>query len=64
MTRGAGRDPGGGFSGDGTWTATKWCDDDGTEFYLNWSVEDDKGEISEKDDLLRRDVCRLFESLA
>lgn len=52
--------PGGGFSGKGSWTATKWFTEDGSEFFLNWSASAAKGHFSEKDELYAEGICEAF----
>lgn len=50
----------GGFAGSGSWTATKWFAEDGSEFFLNWSIKDRAGHFSEKDEDYADGVCEAF----
>ena len=52
--------PGGGFSGKGSWTATKWFTEDGSEFFLNWSASAKQGHFSEKDETYAEGICEAF----
>lgn len=60
FSRSTGPSPGGGFSGKGSWTATKWFTEDGSEFFLNWSASAAKGHFSEKDELYAEGICEAF----
>lgn len=51
---------GGGFAGTGTWTATKWTTEDGSEVFLNWSAASKLGHFSEKDECYADGVCEAF----
>ena len=50
-----------GFSGEGTWTATKWfCTTDSVdvaEVFFNFSLDDKRGELSEKDAAYDADIA-------
>lgn len=51
-------------SGHGTWTLSKWTGADGSpEFYVNWSLTDGQGTLSEKDESQRKALLRLFAGL-
>jgi hypothetical protein len=52
--------PNGGFSGKGSWTATKWFTEDGSEFFFNWSASAGQGHFSEKDELYAEGICEAF----
>lgn len=60
LSRSAAPIEGGGFGGTGTWTATKWFTEDGSEFFLNWSVKSHLGHFSEKDEGYADGVCEAF----
>ncbi|MEO8501551.1 MAG: hypothetical protein ABI565_11600 [Vicinamibacteria bacterium] len=51
---------GGGFAGTGSWTATKWTTEDGSEVFLNWSAASKRGNFSEKDECYADGVCEAF----
>ena len=51
---------GGGFAGTGSWTATKWTTEDGSEVFLNWSAVSKRGNFSEKDECYADGVCEAF----
>ena len=56
---------GNGFSGRGTWTATKWFFDDGaTEIFVNYSVDEKRGEFAEKDEAYRAGMLEAVAALA
>jgi hypothetical protein len=46
-----------------TWLATKWSHEDGTEFFLHFSLADEHAVVVEKDEARRNDLIRLFTSL-
>ena len=49
---------------EGGWTKTKWTGTEGApEFYLNWSLNEKRGMIAEKDEVYRKDLIALFASL-
>ncbi len=60
LSRSAAPIEGGGFGGTGAWTATKWFTEDGSEFFLNWSVKSRLGHFSEKDEGYADGVCEAF----
>lgn len=54
-----------GFSGRGTWSASKWFFDHGaTEVFVNYSLAERRGELAEKDDLYRAALLQAVAALA
>jgi hypothetical protein len=63
LGNGMARQPSGGFSGKGSWIATKlFPESDGTqgEVFFNYDLETKRGELSEKDSDYNQDVTTVF----
>jgi hypothetical protein len=63
LSRGTAPAPKGGFSGEGSWTASKWFYEEAIEFYVNWSLDEKKGSFAEKDEDSGPEVYAAFRAL-
>jgi hypothetical protein len=63
LARNVARSTDGGFSGAGTWTASKWTfetDDDEAEIYFNHSLADKRAELMTKDEEYNKGIAAVF----
>jgi len=64
LSRDAGRSSEGGLvGGGGSWTATKWFYEEADEIFVNWSVEEKRGEFGEKDEAYRNGLVAMIEKV-